>query len=388
MIKIQPIRIIPFDIGYEINKNYLVAIKEFLCNLECRDIDIRENSRILNNEPVISCKIADLLYLVLFPDGIGEFIYKDKIAEYADLDSIDVTQILKERKTAHTQIISHTHSISPTIALYLSMLRSCVIETKRRFTSLASWENEGLSYVMSFYLFDCRFIPEPSNVTNKLYNLLYTDNYNSLGSMTEDIKQHHIDEILTNADTLSNTHVIASWANFIVFGCSTDSISEQFIHFQITIQHIWMYVYITDKHVDKMFHLVMDKTIKTKHLDSLHRNLLSMKFKANELGGITTSTMHERDFRILSILKSTSKVDSMISVIEQKCDLLGSRMSWIIDEKRFKSNRKVEVFLFISAVIATLAIMKDFSVTDLQKYWYFFLSSIVLAYFLFFHKQQ
>ena len=388
MAQIQPIRIIPFDIGYEINNDHLKEIKEFLCNLECKNVDIKEDSRAFSNEPVISCKITDSLLLILYSDGIGEFVYKDNIIKYEDLDSIDVNQILRERRATHNQITSHTHDISPTITEYLSMLRNCVIETKRRFTSLENWEYGGLSYIMSFYLFDCKFTPESTNIINNLYNLLYTDNFNSLDGMTKNIKQQHIDEVLISIDTLSSTHVIASWANFIAFGCSTDSISEEFINFQIITQHIWMYVYITDKNVDNMFHLVMGKNVRTKHLDNLHKNILSMKLKVSELGGITTSTMHERDFRILSALKSTSKIDTMISVIEQKYDLLESRMNWIIDEKRFKSNRKVEVFLFISTLIATLAILKDFTVSDLQKYWYFFLCSIVLTYFLFFHKQR
>lgn len=382
-MKVLAIRIVPFDLGFEIDNKGIGKIKKVVKNDLNNELHFNEvNSKALSYNYYIN--INTQLKMVFFNDGTGQFIFLDKVNSYGNLSSENLKKILKKRTSIHKQILAHSHPMSIVMDEYLSKIRN-VEEKKRRFTSKFDWESGGLSYVMSFYFIEGNLLSFSPEEKNNLLNLLFTSaNYKKTRSYKEtdeEIKKHF--KLLNN-----NVEFASSWANFIVVSNNIEEYIEEYVNVEINIQHIWMYTYIIDKLIDSMIACVKENDAKVSYINIAYNNLLNMEVYINKYKGIISSIMHERDYIIYNSLIESSKLNILINNVLHKYELLDNRLKWLIDEKRYKSGKRVEVFVFLCTFLSAFSIVKDFKLNYLCEYWYFFATVLGLTYILFFHKRK
>ncbi len=384
-MRLQTIRIMPFYIGSDIPNEKMQIFTDILQELPHESI-----AQILSKdefEYIYDVCIERKLRLLIFSDGIGEFVFTDEDKTYCNSSGIDVKDILDERKRAHSSLLRGNHAFSQIISQYLSEFQAFAIanlgENKRN--SIRT----RLTYVMSTYFFDCGFAELSDYKKMQMYNLLYTDNYYKTGRFTEENITNELNvSSFQNADTLASTHVVSSWASYIVFSDDLSTLFDGLLRYQINIQHLWMYTYSTNQMISDMFKSVNLKNVRTTQIDELFQELLRMKLCVYKYKGIISSTMHEREHKIYQHLMVTSKLNILIEEVDMNFQTLDTRMNWLLTEKRFISGQYIEFLLFLFTLLETFSVIKNFSVTDLQDYWLFFVSAIVLTIYLFARRRE
>lgn len=351
-IQLRPIRIIPVDFGYRID----LKKRNIICEvLKSAGFVISEDIHLFGEDAILSVKCLPNLTMYLFTDGVGVFSYEDDIVQYDNIEDLNAEQILSERRNAHKDILNHKHSISAKIREITTLLRDVVKEKKRRRTSYLTWESKGLSYVMSFYLLDAdRNLIDNKVVQDWLGNMLFTDEHTYFGTVSEFLEEEKHKQIMTNVDVLSDVHVCHSWATMIVLGNLTQKHRQYYVEMEVVLQHIWMFAYITEQNID-IFLAASDNNVSSQQLTDFYDTLIDMTLIVKKYDTIISSTVHERELRIFEALKESSKLGVLKKGIDDKSQILESKLSWAVDQKRLKSDRNTEIFITVLTILEVLS---------------------------------
>lgn len=350
-IQLRPIRIIPVDFGYRIDLKKRNAICD---TLKAAGFDFAEDIRLFGEDAILSVNCLPNLTMYLFADGVGVFSYEDDIVKYDNIEDLNAEHVLSERRNAHKDILNHKHSISVKINEITTLLRGVVKEKKRRRTSYLTWESKGLSYVMSFYLLDAdRKLIDNKVVQDWLGNMLFTDKHTYFGTVSEFFEQEKHKQIMTNVDVLSDVHVCHSWATMIVLGNLSPEHRQYYVEMEVVLQHIWMFAYITEQNID-MFLAASDNNVSSQQLTDFYDTLIDMTLIVKKYDTIISSTVHERELRIFEALKESSKLEVLKKGIDDKSQILESKLSWAVDQKRLKSDRNTEIFITVLTILEVL----------------------------------
>jgi len=368
-----PYRIIPCDFGHQINSNIFGDIIEYLD--ESQEWTILSKSKSANETELLSAKLHLIdgnfnLYLHIYSDGIGIFTLIDKEEVYI-YNEYDPERTLEIRRKAHEELLTHTHRTSEVMGKHISKIRTFFNEDISRSTSFPTWENKGLSYVMSFYFIktDIKLI-EKIDFQEKLTFLLfpYYGEYEFDYSLGVDIKsdfvkkqfrENFLSVVKKDYEILPDIHTCASWSNFLIIGKVTDKIKNEYWKLERDLQHVWFYSYITDKFIEQSLKSISTKTPE-KELEQVDNILTEMIFKINQYEGIISSTTHERDFKLNEALRTSSRLDMLVESVEKKAKLLKDRYNWLLTEKRTKTDKKIQFILFIIAIISVIGAYKSF----------------------------
>ena len=374
-IVLLPYRIVPCDFGNQINEGIFSKIIQYLKNIP--GVKILEKAHDIRETLLLSVKIhhsdaSGALFLQIYSDGIGIFTIIDKEEKYGSVNDFSPDTILNLRKKAHKELLTHSHAFSEIIQKHVSEIRNFFDREKRRFTSFSTWEKRGLSYVMSFYFIDCdvKLVRDDIDFQEKLTFLLFPcygeyESYhlNEINVQSDFVKkqfrENFIEVVKRNYDLLPNIHTCASWSNFIIIGEITNKIIDEYWKLEKDLQHVWFYSYITDKFIEDSLKNISSKTPE-ENLELLNSILTEMIFKINQYEGIISSTMHERDFKLYHALKTSSRLDVLISSLDKKAQLLKDRFNWLLAEKRNRTDKRIEVILFIIATISVVGSWQSF----------------------------
>lgn len=362
-LQLYPIRIIPVDIGYKIDSKKQQLIFEMMST---SGMKVQNGVRLFGEDAILGIECSDRLNFYVFADGVGVFSYQDDCVEFASVNELNAENVLTERKNAHRSILNHNHLISDKIDEIVEAMRSLVKTKKRRRTSLTSWESKGLSYVMSFYLLNAeRNMIDNPKVQEWLGNLLFTDKHTYFGSVSDCFEQEKREQIMKNVDVLNDIHVCHSWATMVAIGNLPAEHRDYYIELEVVLQHIWMYAYITEQNID-MFLAESDKKVSSQQLTDFYDTLIDMTLIVKKYDTIISSTVHERELRIFEALKESSKLEVLKKGIDDKSQILESKLSWAVDQKRLKSDRNTELFI---TVLTILEVLSGFGlgINDLSK---------------------
>jgi len=295
------------------------------------------------------------LTMYLFADGVGVFSYEDTVVNFNTVDELNAESILAERRNAHKDILNHNHLISAQIDEVTALIRDLVKEKNRRRTASTAWESKGLSYVMSFYILDAdKNLIDNKKVQDWLGNMLFTDKHTYFGTVSEFFEQEKHKQIMTNVDVLNDIHVCHSWATMIVLGNLSKEHRQYYIDMEVVLQHIWMFAYITEQNID-MFLAASDNKVSSQQLTDFYDTLIDMTLIVKKYDTIISSTVHERELRIFEALKESSKLEVLKKGIDDKSQILESKLSWAVDQKRLKSDRNTEIFITVLTIIEVLS---------------------------------
>lgn len=351
-IQLRPIRIIPVDFGYRID----LKKRNTICDaLKFAGYDFAEDIRLFGEDAILSVNCLPNLTMYLFADGVGVFSYEDDIVKCDNIEDLNAEHVLSERRNSHKDILNHKHSISVKINEITTLLRGVVKEKKRRRTSYLTWESKGLSYVMSFYLLDAdRKLIDNKIVQDWLGNMLFTDKHTYFGTVSEFFEQEKHKQIMTNVDVLNDVHVCHSWATMIVLGNLSPEHRQYYVEMEVVLQHIWMFAYITEQNID-MFLAASDNNVSSQQLTDFYDTLIDMTLIVKKYDTIISSTVHERELRIFEALKESSKLEVLKKGIDDKSQILESKLSWAVDQKRLKSDRNTEIFITVLTILEVLS---------------------------------
>ena len=371
-LQLLPIRIIPFDIGNEIDSRKFDKITSIIEKKS--DWIVEQKTRNSKNELFrFSVKGTELysISVSVYQDGIGIISIREKAILYENVNDFKHFEIISKRKEFHKGVLTHNHQLTPVINDVIECLR--ILFTKNtRHTSLCSWENNGLSYVMSFFFITGN--PDLINDTSfqdKILALLFPHDYDqqiqydieTLGKSSESIEKKFRDNycnvIKSDFETLPHIFAYASWSNFLVFGNISEKNIANYWEIEKDLQHIWFYTYITDKFIEHSLSK-LDAKIPEQRLEKLFNILTEMLYKINKYEGVISSTLHERDFKLFEVLMKSSRLDLLISSVEKRAGLLKDRYTWIIEEKRIHSDKKVELILFVIAILSLISSFETF----------------------------
>lgn len=383
-ITISPYRMIPCDMGHEIDDDLLKRIYNYFKN--SKDWIVLSNGM---DEGVlfVKAKINGELYLHLYPDGIGIFTIIDEEESYLTYNEYNPQLTMEKRKQAHRDILSHNHKFSNFIDNHIRGIRELFNKSLMRPSASFNWEKKGISYVMSFYFITV----DPCIVSNEIFHknlvvLLFpyyderknTDLLND--SYIETINEEFLNIARCNYEMLPYLHTCASWSNFVVVGRVHEKTKEEYWQLERELQHVWFYSYITDKFIEESLKNITTATPE-KDLDRLDNILTQMIFKINKYESIINSTMHERDFRLYDALRKTSRLDLLVSSVEKKAGVLKDRYNWLLNEKRTRSDKKIEFILFLIAIITTIGVYETFAKIGLYSILIIILCIVLGLYF-------
>jgi len=363
-LTIYPFRLIPFDLGHEIDDDLIQRIKYYF--------QYKEDSWELIDDPkgnnVLEAKNTNSnLFVHIYKDGIGIFTLMDIEEKYNRWEDYDPNNTMVNRKKAHKEILTHKHELSQLIKKTLNDLRSLFNQTRIRFSASPEWENGGLSYIMSFYFIksDPKVV-QRNNVRKKLAVLLFPyyderkDKDFSINITDGGVNNEFVKIAQRNYEMLPYLHTCASWSNFLIIGKISDIVINEYWQLERELQHIWFYTYITDKFIEYSLKNISTSTPE-KDLGHLDDILTEMIFKINKYEGIASSTMHERDFILYDALRTTSRLNLLIKSVEKKANILKDRYNWILNEKRTKADKRIQFILFLIAVISTIGAYETFT---------------------------
>ena len=399
-IILSPYRIIPCDYGHQLDEEILEKISKHFNNNS--EYEIISDFGTLNDTEVVMVRYKHPieeanLFLNIYSDGIGIFTLVDKEESYA-LDNFDPRITLDKRKTAHREILTHTHQVSKLINDHIYKVRSFFGKDAARLTASNFWEKRGLSYVMSFYFINCDIgLIAKKDFYERLTYLLFPfsfehdfDYFKEIDIKKEitQFRSEFIDVAKQNSDISPYIHTCASWSNFLVIGKISDSVSEYW-KLERDFQHVWFYAYITDKFIENSLKHVSAKTT-GKRLELLDSFLTKMTLIISQYEGIMSSTLHERDFKLYNTLKTTSRLDILVKNIEKKSTLLKDRLNWLLTEKRFAAEKKIQLILFIIAIVSFMTSWEKFMKFGIYNIGIITLISLAALYFFktFFHKKD
>lgn len=142
-----------------------------------------------------------------------------------------------------------------------------------------------------------------------------------------------------------------------------------------------MYAYITEQNID-MFLAEFGKRVSSQQLTDFYDTLMDMTL-IEKYDTIISSTVHERELRIFEALKESSKLEVLKKGIDDKSQILESKLSWAVDQKRLKSDRNTELFI---TVLTILQVLSGFGLglSDFTKpYVWISVSACLLAFILY-----
>lgn len=369
-ITLLPYRILPCDYGYQLDERTLKKVSKYFTNHP--ELEIISNTGTANDNEIIMAKHTGALgginlFSNIYSDGIGIFTLVDQTEEYT-IDTFDPRLILDKRKRIHKGLLSHTHEVSKLINDNISGVRSLFRKDTTRLTASKYWEKGGLSYVMSFYFINCDInLMKKKEFQEKLALLLFPfsceydfDYFREFDFKRDKLNSEFIKIVKEDSDILPHIHMCASWSNFLVIGKISDKNINEYWKLQRDFQHVWFYSYITDKFIENSLKNISVKTSENK-LEILDNFLTTMILKISQYEGIISSTLHERDFKLYNTIKVSSRLDILVNNIEKKSKLLKDRLSWLLAEKRFTAEKRIQFILFIIAIISFVASWEKFA---------------------------
>lgn len=372
-ISLKAGRIIPFDVGVNIDDAIIAEIAKKFKNVKT------EREFLLEDRVVkIETKIGNAsLEIDLFRDGIGIVSFVEELLTDST-ERFDPFRILQQRTQVHHAILKHEHAFSEAIDKTVQELRETArrsIEvrsrkdlSKIRFTASQNWEKKGLSYVMSIYFISSPEFssklrnPKEKEIRRKFAPLMEPSIYRAENTFTElefpmsrfqtrFVEETFLDEISGRVfaidydiDPLLSTFM--TWPSVLVVGDIDDYVVHEYMALEKKLQHVWFYSYIADNVVRRALEQ-FDMSRSEVDVDYLDRLRSEILLRIDEFTNVQESTLGSRYFKLFNGLMKSSQLDLLVSSLDKKVGLLGTRIEREASKNREKGQKRIELVLFV-----------------------------------------
>lgn len=265
---IKPFRILPFDIGSNLDNIDMKNISDYLTG-RYRSIKASKRRDKILCDSSIEYEISEFLELIVYDTGIGSFVIKEPAYIEKELEYFSV-EYCKKRRDAHIEILTWKHTQSDKILEIIKHLRDIVFARHEsiRKTADTDFECGGISYAMTISFFEVQGKKKqnlnwetcPDWIKKNIIVLLNPDIISmedSLNFYQEDtLSQQDFCDILDNIDVKTpcidyerRVHIstYASWAAVVVMGSFDESDIDEYVSLEIELQQKWFYLYCLEK---------------------------------------------------------------------------------------------------------------------------------------------
>lgn len=363
---IVPVRILPFDIGKDIDKNQEMAIKAAMRENGYAEIVTPKLLKALSKKIIISYMISEDLKLYIYNYGIGVLVFKDRqfVIENENTFAVEYCQA---RKRQHASLLSEqNHEYSSVIKKVMEIIRKAVCTNKKlmRRSASSEWESGGISYVMTVS-FVCMneqpvsYAEMSENAKRNLQIMLEPSIVHEEDSlvvsldMTDDTKPYKID--LSNFEEPRNWiksndfGVYISWAAVIIYTKELTISVQEFIEcLEVDLQATWLYTYCLYDCIKEQ--KSKDKKGKTP-ISRLKNELYRFERRYNEFKTVDDTSAPGYVVNIRDELIRTSGIDEWAEKYKFYLEYYIGETESLNFEKQRKYGWISEIFLFVIAFV-------------------------------------
>lgn len=172
-IGVWPLRVVPFDLGRELDSADLNSIRREADRFGWKCLEIKPYMKTLSKSLVARYRIDGLIELYLYDYGIGVFLFIDEYGSYSPEHW--AIACCDDRRTSHKALLSGTHPMSAKMTAVIHSVRSSVWRNKGarhslgglRPTSSNEWNPNSSGAYGLLYVLSVLWIMIPDNVERK-----------------------------------------------------------------------------------------------------------------------------------------------------------------------------------------------------------------------------
>lgn len=372
-----PIRIIPFDLGRTIyEEDFETITKAISSNYSIIEKSTREKS--ILKDCLLIFSISENVKGFIFKKGILVVVLTEPKIDFTDNYQFFSIDYCESRKKAHNQLFNWEHdtstSIKKAITLLWSTIRDNQSKEKLRESAKESFENKGLSYVMTLSMFDisediCEtmsFNEYPNWLKNNIYALLDpsvlfledTHKFEPSGDHIIDTKNIldsiKFEEEPKDYEKHRNLDTYMSWAAVVTVGQIQETDIEEYTALEVQLQSDWFYLYCLDKTLKK------DGKLNKKEIISYQQMSYDIELLENRLYDFDDSSMPARVLEIQKGLVITSGLQDNIQHFQRKIKFILEREKLNTDLRQKRLGQSSEILLFIIAFIEIAPIVSEY----------------------------
>lgn len=378
MITARPVRIIPFDLGRALQKIDISEIKEYIeSNCNRLSLTSRQES-VLKGVEVVFRKDSSISGFI-YGNGICVVVVNDTPIHFQDkIESFSI-RYGENRKQAHSNFFKWKHETSSEIWTIVEDLRGIVKKNtargiRIRRSASTSFENKGLSYIMTLSFFDVdksiisstTFRKYPDWLKSNIYALLdpavlYLEDSSKFESSSEIgfdlntiLQEIEIDEDVIDFERHKHVNTFMSWAAVVVCGQLQETDVEEYTTLEVQLQCDWFYVYCLDKCLDDFTHPTK------KELIEIQEQNYEVDLLVNRLYDFDDSSMPTRVLDIQKGLVMTSGLDGNVQHLQRKIQYLLEREQLNSSLRQKRLSQSTEILLFIVAFIEIAPTVEEY----------------------------
>jgi len=374
-LEARPVRVIPFDLGCQVTQQKTAEISSYLKNNhQPIELSGRVSSILIELCAAFSIK-PNVVDCYVFLNGICVCVVFDEqidICENKEYFSIDYCA---NRKAAHESIFEWRHSSSQAIRQTIEALRNIVHNNKSniRSSGLDTFENKGMSYVMTLSMFQCEedqiydwdYLPDwlQNNITCLLDpEILFLEDskYFVHSSGNNRKSQERIIDSLqpeeqTDYEIRKHISTFISWSSVLVFGKLSQCDADEYIALEIELQKNWYYLYCIEKTLKSGA-----ETSQKVEIAELRELKCRLELFCDRLHQFEDTSVPTRLLRIQDGLLETSGILINLQRVQRKLDCLIETVLYENQIKQNKFNQSSEILLFVIAYIQIVPIVHKF----------------------------
>lgn len=373
-----PVRIIPFDLGMQLNENDAETISVYL-NLNYISKILSPRQRSIMKGCIQAYTINRNVDCYLYKNGMCVISIEEDSIEYKEDSKYFSILYDENRKCAHNQLFAWKHEQSACIKDLIDRLREIVRKNTKSKESIrksanADFENEGLSYVMTLSLFDFGeeakfwkgFKYYPLWLKNNVYALLdpslvYLEDSSKFVAVNEIefdvatiLNELEIEEEPKDYEKHRHLNAYMSWAAVILLGHIQSADLEEYVGLEVQLQSDWFYVYCMEKDVEELIKKKKEKSIQ------LQKVKYELELLEDRLYDFDDSSMPNRILEVQQGLVLTSSLNENIQHLQKKINFFLAQERLQSEIKQKKLGQSSETLLFIIAMIEIAPILAEY----------------------------
>lgn len=364
----MPTRIIPFDLGRGLDEKDKNAItKSTLFANKKIDLSMRQSALL---KGVLGCYwIDEDVSCYIYYNGITVIVINDRQIKFKDNYKDFSVAYGINRKNAHADFFSWKHEKSQIIKKTISQLRKIVLLNSKKKTIIResadeSFENQGLSYIMTLSFFDINteivgshnYKKYPEWLKRNIYALLdpcllYLEDSNKFKVEEKLIKSDNLlDEVDIDYEVIDyekhkNINAFMSWAAVVVIGELQDAERIDYTMLEVQLQSDWFFVYCIDKHLNRQ------SIPKKREIMEIQKQSYEIDLLENRLYDFDDSSMPTRILEIQKGLIETSGLNNSIQHLQRKIKYIQEVVRYNSELKQKRFGQSSEILLFVIAFI-------------------------------------
>lgn len=378
LITARPVRIIPFDLGRTLHNNDIAEIKNYVAS-NCSNLSLTPRQESVLKGVEVVFRKNSIISGFVYGNGICVIVVNDTPMHFQNKVESFSIRYGENRKQAHSDFFKWKHETSDEIWTLIGDLRSLIEKNtargvKIRRSASTTFENKGLSYIMTLSFFDIHesiiasttFRKYPDWLKSNIYALLdpavlYLEDSSKFESSSEIgfdldriLQEIEIDEEVVDYERHKHVNTFMSWAAVVVCGQLQDTDFEEYTALEVQLQCDWFYIYCLDKCLDDYTHPTK------KELIEIQEQNYEVDLLVNRLYDFDDSSMPTRVLDIQKGLVTSSGLDGNIQHLQRKIQYMLEREQLNSSLRQKRLSQSTEILLFIVAFIEIAPTVEEY----------------------------